>query len=152
NEINRLNTALAEMAKPLEKELVEQRLAMQPEELRDDLRRMLATPPDKRDERLKELADKYEFYVAIDKYDRDNLLKDTYPEYRQAAEDAESKILWLRSRLIHQPKVRALWDRGDPSPTYIYKRGDFQNAGRLVGPGVPSVLTDGKIPFVVAPP
>ena len=60
--------------------------------------------------------------------------------------------MWLRSRLVHQPKVRALWDRGDPSPTYIYKRGDFQNAGRLVGPGVPSVLTDGKTPFVVTPP
>lgn len=152
-EINRLNTALTDMARPLEKEIVERNLARQPQELRDDLRLMLATPPEKRDERLKELAEKYEFYVGIDKYDRDNLLKDTYPEYRQAADETEKKQMWLRSRLIHQPRVvRALWDRGDPSPTYIYKRGDFQNAGRLVGPGVPSVLTDGKTPFVVTPP
>ena len=28
----------------------------------------------------------------------------------------------------------------------------FLNPGRLVGPGVPSVLTDGKTPFVVKPP
>src|SRR5205807_20034 len=55
-------------------------------------------------------------------------------------------------QLSPAPYVRALWDRGDPSPTYVYKRGDFQNAGRLVGPGVPSVLTDGKTPFVVTPP
>ncbi|MBI3865437.1 MAG: DUF1549 domain-containing protein, partial [Planctomycetia bacterium] len=151
-EIGRLNAALAEMAKPLEKEIVEQRLAKQPPELRDDLRLMLATPPDKRDDRLKDLAEKYEFYVAIDKYDRDNLLKDTYPAYMQAAEETEKKLLWLRSRLVNHPKVRALWDRGDSSPTYIYKRGDFQNAGRLVGPGVPSVLTDGKTPFVATPP
>ena len=122
------------------------------EELRDDLRLMLATPPAKRNDRLKSLAEKYEFYVNIDPFDRDNLLKDTYPEYRKTAEETEKKILSLRSRLIHQPSVRALWDRGDPSPTYIYKRGDFQNAGRLVGPGVPSVLTDGKTPFVVTPP
>jgi hypothetical protein len=152
-EINRLTTALKEMEKPLEKEIVEARLAKQPEELRDDLRLMLATPPDKRDERLKELAVKYEFYVAIDPNDHDNLLKDTFPEYRKVAEETEKKLLWLRSRLIHQPQfVRALWDRGDASPTYIYKRGDVQNAGRLVGPGVPSVLTDGKTPFEVAPP
>jgi hypothetical protein len=152
-EINRLNAALAEMAKPLEKEIVEARLARQPEEMRDDLRVMLATPPDQRDDRLKDLAAKYEFYVAIDPNDRDNLLKDTYPEYRKAADATEEKLLWLRSRLIRQPRfIRALWDRGHPSPTYIYRRGDFQNAGRLVGPGVPSVLTDGKTPFIVRPP
>jgi hypothetical protein len=152
-EINRLQAALAERAKPLEKEIIESRLAMQPQELRDDLRLMLATPPEKRDDRLKALAEKYEFYVNIDRFDRDNLLNDTYSEYRQAAEETEKKLLWLRSRLIHQPRViRALWDRGDPSPTYIYKRGDFQNAGRLVGPGVPSVLTDGKTPFAARPP
>jgi hypothetical protein len=151
-EINRLQAALVEMAKPLEKEIVEQRLAKQPVELRDELRLMLATPPEKRYDRLKELAEKYEFYVAIDRFDRDNLLKDTYPEYKQAAEETEKKVLWLRSRTVHQPNVRALWDRGAPSPTYIYKRGDFQNPGRLVGPGVPSVLTDGKTPFVATPP
>ncbi len=51
-----------------------------------------------------------------------------------------------------EPRVQALWDRGDPSPTYIYRRGDPQNPGRLVGPGVLSVLTDGKTPFDVKPP
>jgi hypothetical protein len=50
------------------------------------------------------------------------------------------------------PGIRALWDRGDPSPTYIYRRGDYLQPTKLVGPGVPSVLTDGKTPFVVTPP
>src|SRR5205823_4959428 len=50
------------------------------------------------------------------------------------------------------PKIQALWDRGEPSPTYIYRRGDPTSTGRLVGPGVPSVLTDGKTPFEVKPP
>jgi mono/diheme cytochrome c family protein len=151
-QINKLRAALAEKAKPLEKEIVEKRLAKQPPELRDELRLMLATPPAKRSPRLKYLAEKFEFYVAIDPNDRDNLLQDTYPEYRMAAEDTERKILSLRSRLSPGALVRALWDRGDPSPTYIYKRGDYQNAGHLVGPGVPSVLTDGRTPFVVTPP
>jgi hypothetical protein len=151
-QINALRAALTDKAKPLEKEIIEGNLAMQPPELRDELRLMLATPPAKRNDRLKYLAEKFEFYVNIDPFDRENLLKDTYPEYRKAAEETESQILSLRSRLNPAPYVRALWDRGDPSPTYIYKRGDFQNAGHLVGPGVPSVLTDGKTPFVVRPP
>jgi hypothetical protein len=51
-----------------------------------------------------------------------------------------------------EPRIAALWDRGEPSPTYIYRRGDPLSPGRLVGPGVPSVLTDGKTPFVVQSP
>jgi cytochrome c553 len=152
-QIHALQAALKKMEKPLEKEIIEKKLAKYPPGLRDELRLMLATPPAKRNARLKHLAEKYEFYVNIDPNDHDNLLKDTYPEYRKAAEETESKTLALRSRMRAWPSsIRALWDRGDPSPTYIYKRGDFQNAGRLVGPGVPSVLTDGKTSFVVTPP
>ncbi len=51
-----------------------------------------------------------------------------------------------------EPKIQAVWDRGEPSPTYVYRRGDYQNPSLLVGPGVPSVLTDGKTPFTVVPP
>ena len=52
----------------------------------------------------------------------------------------------------NQPLIRALWDRGEPSPTYILKRGNYLTPGRLVGPGVPSVLTDGKTPLKLEPP
>jgi Protein of unknown function (DUF1553)/Protein of unknown function (DUF1549)/Planctomycete cytochrome C len=51
-----------------------------------------------------------------------------------------------------EPRIQALWDRGEPSPTYIHRRGDPASPGSLVGPGVPSVLTDGKTPFDVKPP
>jgi mono/diheme cytochrome c family protein len=58
----------------------------------------------------------------------------------------------LQAGRLPEPRVQALWDRGHPSPTYIYRRGDPLTPGRLVGPGVPSVLTDGKTPFEVKPP
>ena len=58
----------------------------------------------------------------------------------------------LRRQLAPPTTIRALWDRGEPSPTYILLRGEHDKPGRLVGPGVPSVLTDGKTPFRVAPP
>src|SRR5262249_27630162 len=67
-----------------------------------------------------------------------------------ALESAPAKA--LRAGLLPEPRVQALWDRGAPSPTYIYRRGDPLSPGRLVGPGVPSVLTDGKTPFVAKPP
>src|SRR5260221_1769560 len=51
-----------------------------------------------------------------------------------------------------EPKIHALWDRGEPTPTYVLRRGSPTNFGQLVGPGVPSVLTDGKPPFAVKPP
>src|SRR5205085_1222204 len=63
-----------------------------------------------------------------------------------------ARIKGLRARLLPEPRVQALWDRGQPSPTYVYRRGDPLLPGRLVGPGVPSVLTDGKTPFKVEPP
>jgi hypothetical protein len=53
---------------------------------------------------------------------------------------------------VAEPGIQALWDRGEPSPSYIYLRGDPTRPGRLVGPGVLSVLTDGKTPLEVRPP
>jgi mono/diheme cytochrome c family protein len=63
-----------------------------------------------------------------------------------------ARVRALEARRVAEPGVQALWDRGEPSPTYVYRRGDPLSPGQLVGPGVPSVLTDGKTPFVVTPP
>ncbi|MGE5190872.1 MAG: DUF1553 domain-containing protein, partial [Deltaproteobacteria bacterium] len=72
--------------------------------------------------------------------------------FKQLADETAKRVADLESRKLGEPKIRALWDRGEPSPTYIYRRGDYLSPGRLVGPGVPSVLTDGKTPFEVIPP
>ena len=70
---------------------------------------------------------------------------------RQVAE-LEHRIAEVRRQMESPLAIRALWDRGDPSPTYILLRGEHDQAGRLVGPGVPSVLTDGQTPFDAEPP
>lgn len=64
----------------------------------------------------------------------------------------EAAIVKLRRQLEPPLAIRATWDRGAPSPTYILRRGDFDKSTRLVGPGVPSALTDGRTPFKVEPP
>jgi hypothetical protein len=68
------------------------------------------------------------------------------------ADELRARIGALESQRQPRPTIRALWDRGEPSPTYVLHRGDPRQPGLLVGPGVPSVLEDGKTPFQVEPP
>ena len=66
--------------------------------------------------------------------------------------DTAKEIAAHEARRRPAPRLMALWDRGEPSPTYIYRRGDYLNSGALVQPGVPAVLTDGQTPFEITPP
>jgi uncharacterized protein DUF1553/uncharacterized protein DUF1549/cytochrome c len=70
--------------------------------------------------------------------------------------DARTKArrLELRRRIAALEKVRknygmiqALWDVGPAPPTYIFNRGDFQNPGPQIAPGVIAVLDDPAHPF-----
>jgi cytochrome c553/mono/diheme cytochrome c family protein len=73
---------------------------------------------------------------------------------RATAETPErnQRIKELEASLPSEPRIMALWDRGEPSPTFIYRRGDYQNAGALVQPGVPAVLSDPARRVDIAPP
>lgn len=73
-------------------------------------------------------------------------------ETRQELSDIERAIDQTQRQMAPSLSIRALWDLGRPSPTYIMRRGEHDKPGEPVGPGVPSVLTDGKTPFVVTPP
>jgi Protein of unknown function (DUF1549)/Protein of unknown function (DUF1553)/Planctomycete cytochrome C len=66
--------------------------------------------------------------------------------------EAPERLQALEAQRTPEPRIQALWDRGTPSPTYVYRRGDPESPGPLVGPGVPSVLTDGQTPFDFQPP
>src|SRR5207237_2672264 len=147
-EIEALSVALDQKTKRRAAEVLEERLKQLPGVLRSDLRAMLATAPDKRDAIQRYLAEKFEKHLRPDR----NALKALDTAFKKEADESEARINALRAQLLPEPKIQALWDRGEPSPTYIYRRGDPLSPGRLVGPGVPSVLTDGKTPFEVNPP
>jgi len=127
---------------------VQRRLQDIPADLQGDVRKMLATPPKQRDAAQKQLAEKFENRLRIDEAE----LKRIDATYRKQSAQADKKIRKLKSQVPPQPAIRALWDRGTPSPTWMFRRGDPTNPGREVGPGVPSVLTDGRTPFEVKPP
>ena len=74
----------------------------------------------------------------------------------EQAEDAKKKlaesIQQIEAKRKPEPRIRALWSRGQPSPTHLLKRGNYLTPGREVGPGVPSMLTDGQTPLDIKPP
>ena len=66
--------------------------------------------------------------------------------------EIEKQIKELEASLTPEPRVMALWDRGEPSPAYLYRRGDYQTPGGFIPPGVPAVLADEAIPFEIVRP
>jgi hypothetical protein len=46
-----------------------------------------------------------------------------------------------------QPMIRALWDRGRPTQSFVYLRGDHLLPGERVGPDVPLAFKNANIPF-----
>lgn len=66
--------------------------------------------------------------------------------------ETEKQIKALEARRQAEPRIMALWDRGESSETYLYRRGNYLTAGLPVHPGPPSILTDGQTPFEIKPP
>jgi hypothetical protein len=71
---------------------------------------------------------------------------------RRSQQQLELEIHRLRQQMEPTDTIRALWDRGDPSPTYVLRRGEYTQAAGPVGPGVPAVLNSGQTPFNPQPP
>ena len=73
-------------------------------------------------------------------------------EFKKASEESDRKIKELGSQRKPQPMIRALWDRGEPSKTYLLRRGNYLTPGRAVEPNVPSFLAERESPLEVKPP
>jgi hypothetical protein len=138
---------LADLGDSIRQKHLAATLAKLPSALRADLIEMLATPAAQRSKVQQYLAGKFERQLKL----TDKQVK-AAAGYKRPALAINRNITQLEKEKSEKPMIRALWDRGAPSPTYIYVRGDFQTPGRLVGPGVPSMLTDGKTPFIAEPP
>lgn len=63
----------------------------------------------------------------------------------------DKKLKDLKASLKTPEMIRALWDRGRPSPTYIYRRGDEMQPTRPVEPGPPSAIAEGISPYRIDP-
>jgi hypothetical protein len=66
--------------------------------------------------------------------------------------ETEQKKKAVEARRRPEPRIMALWDRGEPSPTYMYRRGNHATPGPYVSPGVPAVLHDASNKFEITKP
>lgn len=64
----------------------------------------------------------------------------------------DAQIKSLNGRKKPEPRIRALWSQGRPSPTYLLKRGNYLTPGQEVGPGVPSILAAENSTFEFSAP
>lgn len=51
------------------------------------------------------------------------------------------------ARKPSEPRIRALWSRGEPSPTYLLRRGNYLTPGPLVEPDIPTALASASFHF-----
>ncbi|MBA61692.1 MAG: hypothetical protein CMJ76_04935 [Planctomycetaceae bacterium] len=119
-----------------------------PEQIRTDVRSALNEAEQKRSKVQQYLVEKFEKQIRF------NIEKaqQADPEFKAKRAQIIARITAKNKEKQEITPIRALWDRGDPSPTYILTRGDYLNPSRMVGPGVPSVLTDGKTKFTTKKP
>ena len=139
---------LADQQATLQQAHTQAQLERLPEVLRDDLKKMLKTPDKKRTPVQKYLARKFEKQLTI----KVSALKKRNSRFAALVQQTTKTVKDLKAQAAAEPRIRALWDRGNPSPTWLFRRGQFDKPGHLVGPGVPGVLTDGRTPFIAEPP
>lgn len=146
-EIDALQRTLTSREEMEISKVVAARLLEVPQSLREDVEKMLGVAKEQRNKIQTYLAERFEDYliVTIEHVERQDK---AFAEYRKNQAKA---ILALKERLQTPTKIRALWDDGDPSATYILTRGNYLTPARRVDAGVPSVLTDGKTEFIVEP-
>jgi mono/diheme cytochrome c family protein len=148
-EIKKLETSREEKAKPFREKVLEERLSVLPDPVRDDLRIAGATPAEKRTTTQNYLAEKFEDTLKITGED----LEKKFPEFKTETAAFNKKIEELKKKLREKPQIRALYEMGgEPSGTYLLRRGDAQQIGEAVQPGVPSILKTGLAPYQAAPP
>ncbi|MCH2212102.1 MAG: DUF1553 domain-containing protein [Fuerstiella sp.] len=140
-QISALKEALSLRTESIRQQHLEEQLAELPESFRSDVRRAVATADDERDEHQKGLIAKFESTLFPD----DEQLKKSSEEFKKAVEEANKKTGSLKKQRRPRPMIRALWDRGEPSPTYLLNRGSYLQPGDLVRPASLSVLSTSKL-------
>ena len=147
--MKKLEEQIAKLAQPYRQQLLEERLAALPEDVRKDLRAAAAVDKDKRTDVQKYLADKFQPTLEISETD----LGQKYPEFETKYRPVKRDLDQARGKLKTKPHVRVLMDTGDPSVSYLLRRGDPVSFGDPVEAGVPMVLASAELkPYRPASP
>ncbi len=118
------------------------------EALQKEILAAVKETPDRRTLRQEELVAQYESEIRP----VEPTLIRKHPDLAETLRDIDGQVSELRSRLLPPLEIRALWDRGRPSPTYLLVRGEHDRPGPQVFPGIPTVLALNHEPMSIKPP
>ena len=148
-ELHKLEQDLAVKEGPFRERLRNQQLSQLPEAIQRDLQSLLDTPEEKRSAIQKYLAKKFEQTLQP----TTEFLMEEFPELKVEIEPLSKEIDGLKAKLRPEPHVRVLVDTGgEPSVSYLLRRGDPLSPGDKVEPGVPTVFEAGLEPYQVRAP
>ncbi|MBI2825034.1 MAG: DUF1553 domain-containing protein [Planctomycetia bacterium] len=143
--IKGLKDALAELADPVRKDLVEEKLAKLDEPLQSQLREALGRKNKKQTDADRELIKAHEKELAVT--DDDVAAKSA--EYNQARAKTNEEVSGLeRQRPRPLEQIALLWEVQSPAePHHLLVRGDYRAPGPEVGPSVPRSLLSGGMQY-----
>ena len=148
-EAARLEKELAEAEAPFRKKMLDERLEALPASVRSDLQELVGTEEADRTEIQQYLAKEFRDTLEINSVE----LAKHYPDLKAVADPIQKAIQEAKRGMKPDPHIRVLTDTGgEPSPSYLLKRGDPLNPGEIVDPGVPSVIRVGLQPYEVKEP
>ncbi len=148
-ELKKLQDQLKEVTDPFRVQILEERLAALPKEVRDDLRTAAAIKADARNDLQKYLAEKFKATLEIN--DRELIRK--YPELQDKLPSLQKELQTVRGKMKPNPHIRILSDNQEPSVNYLLRRGDPVGFGDPVDAGVPTVLQNAALQnYSIAPP
>ena len=149
-QLKKLESELEKKARPYKEKFLKEALAALPDDVREDLKAVAATPKEKRTGLQRYLARKFKDAVEPSYA----ALGDRFPEFKKAAAEPQKSIEHIKNvkygsetnfkdktKFLLKPGIRALYDMGgEPSPAYVLKRGQAQSVGERVYPSVPAAL------------
>jgi len=134
-----LKKTLAELRRPYETRLLDEKLKAIPEVLRSDAKAALETPADKRDDVQKYLFSKFNKALEVKTKETDAILSVTD---KSAVTNLEAEVARAESRKIKLEKIQVLWDVGRPPSIRLLQRGSADSPGPRVTPGFLEILSD----------
>ncbi|MEX0679318.1 MAG: DUF1549 and DUF1553 domain-containing protein [Pirellulales bacterium] len=125
------------------------KLATLPEQIRADVKQSIETPPDKRSEVQKYLADK--FKAVLDVSEGEIAAQLSQPQKNQVA-DLERQIAAAEPTRRRWGTIQAAYETGPPPSTYLLVRGNHETPGAEVQPGYFAVLSSRESETNAKPP
>jgi cytochrome c553 len=140
-EVAKIQDQVAKLIEPLKAQLLEEKLASVPENVREAVRATSLKKAAARTEEQKALAAKYESVVKIANFD----VLEKYPDSKAPYTSLQKDLSAARGKLRAKPNVRILTDNAEPSVSYLLRRGDPVDYGEVVDAGVPAVLQNASL-------